>query len=298
MIRAQAIADHEKTTGHNGFRGATDETGRVVCTQCPWQYPPAAAPEPVTDAETNPIGRYVRMVGGPRDGHMIHVESWTISVAYPIKRLDGSAVTLTMPIELDVDSTPPREVIRWSGPVDDIPTDPEPAMGPTDDETSDPGPVPEDPPTEPPLDLKARIANLIDVYFGMQDGNPGLPNTAAAADLTDAIHRVVAAGADFTKPEENTELTPAQGIAYLLDLPEWARVARLGMLLEQARKGSDCFMRGHQDIEQELRGMRQQRDRLHHAMVQIARLTATVDQPESVGQSVIGSISSEALVPE
>lgn len=262
MIRQQAMNDHQTTTGHAGFRGTVDETGRVVCTECPWEYP-------IVDPEPTLL---------PREPEVEHVHDTACA--------DGTLYCPTRDYE--------------ANPIDP-PTDPEPAMGPVDDqvdENTDPGPEPEEPTPEPPLTLRDRIANLIDVYFGMQDGNPGLPNAAAAADLTDAIHKVVAAGGDFTEREEGVELTPAQGIAYLLDLPEWARISRLGMLMEQARDGSNCRMYQHDDLAAELRDVRASRNRLHHAMVQIARLTSTIDQPESVGQSVIGSISSEALVPE
>lgn len=337
MIRAQAIADHTNATGHQ-YQTRNDATGAAKCTECDWQYPPAevagimnvtkSAPRALAEkiAELNPgmeviykgdvIGttRHVweqHIIDNP--GHTVRSEGFghpytcdncpwldgpETSVAHAERTGHTVLHWLGQPSQCQHDGCP------WEPPIAalveaDVPTDPEPAMGPTDDETTDPGPEPEEPTPEPPLTLRDRIANLIDVYFGMQDGNPGLPNAAAAADLTDAIHKVVAAGADYENPRiENTEITPAQGLAYLLDLPEWGRVARLGMLMEQARKGADCFTMDHEGMREEFMALRKQRDRLHHAMVQIARITSTIDQPESVGQSVIGSISAEALVPE
>lgn len=62
--------------------------------------------------------RYVRMVGGPYDGHMIPVDDWSVAVAVPVMLADGTAITPTMAIELDTTTTPPTEVVHWSVPAD------------------------------------------------------------------------------------------------------------------------------------------------------------------------------------
>lgn len=64
--------------------------------------------------------------------------------------------------------------------------------------------------------------------------------------LTDQLFDLVAAGADFTSPEDGTELTPAQALAFLLDADPPTRLTQLAGLLDSARSGATCRLMDHQ----------------------------------------------------
>ncbi len=319
---------------HSGHPPIEDDSGASAD---PWDHANPDAGVMWNDAEPDPAdpqpntGRYVRMIGGPRDGQMIAVADRTIAVDYPVMRLNGSMTTITMPIEVDIDGTP---VIRWAGPVEDPPTDPAPAMGPAPDRhvidygadqicrcscgvtslrldsgaiadrwaddhraaaepaNTDPGPEPTDPPEVPTLNLKSRIDNAIDAYAEAHDrGDP-----IDLFELADRVHAVVGAGADWTPRTEAAAMTPAQALAFILDLPEWSRISRLQQLLDQAEIGSQCFVMDHKGAVEERIAMRIAAQRYHDALMRIARYCSTVDQPETAGQNVIGQIAAEALV--
>jgi hypothetical protein len=208
MIRAQARAEHQAETGHSGYRGTTDETGRMVCTECPWEYPPVVEPEQLS--------------------------------AYD----------------------------------------------------ADPGPEPDDAPDVPPLTLRDRITTAVENHF--VEGNE-LSFRSTIETIVEDVHTVVGAGADWTPRTEGTEMTPAQALAFLLDLPEWSRISRLGQLLDQAEAGADCYLYDHPGKLAEITALHISRQRYHDALTRIARLTSTVDQPESARQNVIGQIAAEAL---
>lgn len=220
MIRAQARAEHQDATGHSGYRGTTDETGRIVCTQCPWQYPPA---------ETEP-------------------------------------------------EAPP--------------TDPEPAMGPIDD---DPGPEPDAEPEAPPLTLRDRIHNAVDLW-GADDDLIGRIGGDALEQLVEQLHASVGAGADWSPRVEGAAMTPAQALAYLLDLPEWARIDRLGRLIDQAEKAGRCFIEDHDGAMQMNLALQMSEARNRDALNRIGKLCTNLDGGETDLQNMIGKIAAEALV--
>jgi hypothetical protein len=168
-----------------------------------------------------------------------------------------------------------------------------PDMGPVPE--ADPGPVPDDQPEVPPLTLKARIANAVDRWV---DTNTTDNPADTLDDLIDIVHAEVSAGADYSDRLENTEMSPAQALAYILDLPEWARLNRLRSLLSQASRGTRCQSLMHEQIEAELTSANQAQGRYRAALERIARLTSTTDQPERAGDDVLGQIAAEALVPK
>ena len=178
-------------------------------------------------------------------------------------------------------------------PTDPPPTDPAPAMGPAPE--ADPGPEPTEPPPTPPLTLKQRIENAVE--RAMNDQRAEMTAGLFGKIVRD-VHAEVSAGADWTPREEATEMTAAQALAYLLDLPEWSRIERLGLLLEQASKAARCWEHDHDGAIQQLRALTQQANRWHDALLQIARLCSTVDQPISGEENVIGSIATAALVTD
>jgi len=298
MIRAQAVDQHQAETGHNLFRGTTDDTGRVVCTQCPWQYPPA------------PDQQQITVIGGPYSGTTLETHQ-----------------TATV---IDRHGLPVSEVDRPTLlPVDPPPTDPQPAMGPApeppctdcgrpaDDPDpwcakiaenhphwpnptpaeADPGPVPDDQPDIPPLNLKSRIDNAIERGLTEQGQEHSDVDMIALADV---VFAAVAAGADYSERTENTEMTPAQALAWLLDKPEWDRVNRLGILMDQARKASDCFVMDHEGAVEMRQAMLIRERRHFDALTRIARLCSPPEPPLTQAPLLdqIGQIAAEALVRE
>lgn len=150
----------------------------------------------------------------------------------------------------------------------------------------DPGPVPETPDI-PPLDLRARIANAIE----QTTVRPSLVVSDEFEATVAAVHAAVSAGADWTPRDPATEMTAAQALAYLLDLPEWARLERLGHLLDRSRQAADCYEQDHVGRYAELVAIRVQRDRYHYALTQIGRLKGA-----DTSGDVVMQIITEALV--
>jgi hypothetical protein len=190
MIRAQARADHQAATGHSGYRGTTDETGRIVCTQCPWEYPPA--PEPVTDADVE--AAIAEPPGGQADRIEALVRAANIRAEHEHDSAcdDGSRYCPTR----DYEANPIVEIA--SADLDRSADQ----LDPTADD--DPGPEPDDAPDAPPLTLRDRIANVIEhanISYAGQDGDQ-----AEFDQLVDAVHTAVGAGADWTPRTEGTAM--------------------------------------------------------------------------------------------
>jgi hypothetical protein len=158
---------------------------------------------------------------------------------------------------------------------------------------ADPGPVPDDQPEIPPLTLRDRIENAVERHISI-DGER-LDFTSTAQMLIDDVYATVAAGADWSDRTENAEMTPAQALAYLLDLPEWARLDRLASLLDAARDSRRCRDRMHDQIEAELASANQAQGRYRQALMAIGKLTAPLDTPLA---EQIATLATEALVPE
>lgn len=164
------------------------------------------------------------------------------------------------------------------------------------DETADPGPVPAEPEV-PPLTLRDRIANVVDRHFADKFDNDGYNDTDQnQRDLVDAVHAEVGAGADWAPVEEAVEMTPAQALAYLLNLPEWARIERLGRLLEEARRSHVCFVMDHEGAVEMCQALLIRERRHLDALNRIGKLCTNLDGGETDLQNMIGTIAAEALV--
>lgn len=281
MIRAQAIEDHTAETGHVRYRATTDPTGRVVCTEagCPWEYPaPAVEQQLPIDPEAN------------------HTHDAGCD--------DGSRYCPTRDYEANPPTVHVHDRACETGELY-CPDPDAPGSGGAESEVPvaqlaldvDPGPEPDGAPVVPPLTLRARIANVVDRHFTDKFDNDGYDDSDQnQRELVDAMHAEVGAGADWTPRVEGTAMSPAQALAFLLDLPEWSRISRLGQLLDQAELGSICYLADHSGAAEQLAALQISTQRYHDALLRIARLTSTVDQPESAEQNVIGQIASAALV--
>ena len=73
------------------------------------------------------------------------------------------------------------------------------------------------------------------------------------AQLARTVHTTISAGADFDPVEEGIELTPAQALAYLLDLRADQRLQVMGRLLLQSGQGNTCFLMQHEATIEQLR---------------------------------------------
>lgn len=164
-------------------------------------------------------------------------------------------------------------------------------------EIDDPGPAPDDAPEVPVLTLRDRIANVVDKHFVGKFDNDGYDDSEEnQRDLVDALHASVGAGADWAPRTEGTVMTPAQALAYLLDLPEWSRLSRLGQLLTEAERAHDCFVYDHAGKLAEIKALHIRAQRCRTALDRIARLCTEADGRETDLQNMIGRIAGEALV--
>lgn len=157
---------------------------------------------------------------------------------------------------------------------------------------ADPGPVPDEPDV-PPLTLRTRLINAL-------DNCPELDHIPSEImeGITDQLHAAVSAGADFGPRDDNAEMTPGQALAYLLDLPEWARIDRLSSLLGQAHAGQMCRTMGHDLATDENLALRIKLQRYDQTLMQIGRLASPPDQGTWSTAGVlneIGQLAAQAL---
>lgn len=105
----------------------------------------------------------------------------------------------------------------------------------------------EKPVSEParwPDTLKEKITAVLEQW----DDRDGFDVVSARNQIFD----LVTAGADFSQPEQGTERTPAQALAFLLDADQHIRLAQLAGLLDAATRGATCHLMDHQGRIQQL----------------------------------------------
>lgn len=150
---------------------------------------------------------------------------------------------------------------------------------------------------EKPVSLEDRINVTVQAWADNADEHEAL---AYLPDLIERLHVEVSAGADFTPPEQGTEHTPAQALAYLLDADQHTRLAQLAGLLRTAGHGADCLMFDHagqiQQLQEELgripESWRRHSQMLYEAeqFVQRCGLTLSDAQRDQVRMSIAEEI--------